>query len=85
MFSVSYKRQRVKLGRGYGLSQTFGWTVRAGSRPAGGRGAVSVSKRAGVFLICGDLGDFDGQSAGGETVLVESGGCLGFCGAVCCA
>ena len=58
-------------------------TVAAG-RQAGG-GAVSVSERAGVPVVCGGLGDVDGESVGEQGMCVETGGCFGFCGAFCCA
>ena len=42
---------------------------------AGGRGAVSVSERAGVPVVRGGLGDVDGQSVGEQGICVEAGGC----------
>ena len=68
--------------RGFGLGGLFGHGC---GGQAGGRGAVSVSERAGVPLVRGGLGDADGQSAGEQGICVEAGGCFGFCGAFCCA
>ena len=75
-------RGRLHQRPGVGLGRLFGHDCVG---QAGGRGAVSVSERAGVSLVRGGLGDDDSESDGEQGVCIEAGGCFGFCGAFCCA
>ena len=59
-FRGARRRQRDQR-RGIGLGGLFGHGC---GQQAGGRGAVSVCERAGVSLVCGGLGDDDGESDG---------------------
>ena len=77
-----------RVGGGAISGEVSDWVDCSGTVAAGrqdGRGAVSVSERAGVSLVCSGLGDVDGESAGEQGICVETGGCLGFRGAFCCA